>query len=109
MSNTTNEASNQRIGKLLQEARKSGNKKQMDMVSACGLTKNHLSSIERGAAKASIDVLLGYCEVLGLTPNEILGFESRSTNIFPELIAELSRIDIEKQKKILAMIQLIMD
>lgn len=46
------------------------------MVKPCGLTKNHISAVERGVSQASIKMLLGYCKKLNMTPNEILEFHN---------------------------------
>ena len=46
------------------------------MVEPCGLTKNHISAVERGVSQASIKMLLGYCKKLNMTPNEILEFHN---------------------------------
>lgn len=35
---------------------------------------NQFSDVERGLSKASVELLLGYCEVLGMDPNEILKY-----------------------------------
>lgn len=45
---------------------------QKEIAEHTGLSKNHISAIERGMSKASVELLLGYCEVLEMNPNEIL-------------------------------------
>lgn len=94
------------IGKMLKEARAKYGVSQADLCESTGLTKNHISTVERGLSQASIKMLLGYCEKLGVTPNEILG--SADINILPELKEALSTMDKEQQQKILDMIKLMM-
>ena len=77
MSNKTNEESNVRIGRLLQNAREHKKVTQYEMATETGMTKNHISAIEREVSKASVELLLGYCRVLELTPNDILMIENK--------------------------------
>lgn len=50
------------VGKMLQQARESRKVLQSELCDACGLTKNHISAVERGVSQASIKMLLGYCK-----------------------------------------------
>lgn len=105
MANKTNEESNKKIGQMLQRARESRNVLQSEMSESSGLTKNHLSAVERGVSKASVDLLLAYCERLKMTPDEILGFDKEQ--ILPELKAVLIGMDYKKQEQILQLLRLI--
>lgn len=104
MTNRTIEEENLKIGKLLQDARESHGVLQSELCDATGLTKNHISAVERGVSKASIRMLLGYCQKIGITPNDILGYSE--LNLIPELQEILACLDIEQQKKIVEMIKL---
>lgn len=104
MTNRTIEEENLKIGKLLQDARESHGVLQSELCDATGLTKNHISAVERGVSKASIRMLLGYCQKIGITPNDILGYSE--LNLIPELQEILTRLDEEQQKKIVEMIKL---
>lgn len=75
MSNKTNPGMNFDIGLLLQRARETKGVTQKEIAEHTGLSKNHISAIERGVSKASVELLLGYCEVLETEPNEILKFD----------------------------------
>ena len=66
MANKTREEANRRIGQLLQEALESREVLQSEMSESCGPSKNHISAVERGVSKASIDMLLSYCDRLKL-------------------------------------------
>lgn len=105
MSNKTNEFENKRIGRMLQYARESHNLLQTDMVEATGLSKNHISAVERGVSKPSIEMLLGYCNRMKITPNDVLGY--LEGEIIPELQQELSRMNQQQQKKVLEIIKLL--
>ena len=94
------------IGKRLKEARAKYGVSQADLCESTGLTKNHISTVERGLSQASIKMLLGYCEKLGITPNEILGYDNIS--MVPELKEVLSCMDTEQQQRVLDMIKLMM-
>lgn len=111
MSNKTNKQKNIRIGKLLQQARESFGYLQSDMVDATGLTKNHISAIERGVSKASVEMMLGYCKKLNMTPNEILCIpDTKDTNhILPELKNMLYEMSPEQQRKVINLIKLVKD
>lgn len=80
---------NIRIGRLLQTAREQHRISQAALCDATGLSKNHISAVERGVSKASVKMLLGYCEKLDITPNDILGYDE--LNLMPELKTRLSR------------------
>lgn len=95
---------NVKIGRLLQDARESHKILQVELCEATGLTKNHISAVERGVSKASIRMLLGYCERIGITPNEILGYDE--IDLIPELREMLRHMDKEQQRRIVEMIKL---
>lgn len=104
MANRTIDEENVKIGRLLQDARESHGVLQSELCEATGLTKNHISAVERGVSKASIRMLLGYCEKIGITPNDILGYSE--LNLIPELQEMLNHMNTEQQKRIVDMIKL---
>ena len=93
------------LGKLLQQARESRHVLQSEMVDDTGLTKNHISAVERGVSQPSVNMLLGYCKKLDMTPNEILGFETHP--IDSTLQSVLSSFSPEEQKQLADLIQFI--
>lgn len=104
MANRTIDEENVKIGRLLQDARESHGVLQSELCESTGLTKNHISAVECGVSKASIRMLLGYCEKIGITPNDILGYSE--LNLIPELQEMLNHMDAEQQKRIVDMIKL---
>ena len=106
MSNTTNPAANKKIGAMLQFARETRRKTQQDITDAGGGTKNHISAIERGISKASIELLQIYCKVLDMTSNEILQVPDIAVkSINPELFGVIADMDESQQAKILEIIR----
>ena len=77
MSNRTDMSKNIFIGQLLKNARQVKGVTQSQMSIAIDVSKNHISAIERGQSKASVEILLGYCARLQMTPNEILGYKEQ--------------------------------
>lgn len=104
MSNKSNPEANIRIGRMLQAARESYKVSQVVMAKATGMSQNHISAIECGQSKASVELLMGYCKKLDMTPNDMLGYYKGE--IIPELKHILIKMDAAKQRKILQMIRL---
>ena len=75
MSNRTDMSNNIAIGQLLKNARTEKGVTQEEMSIAIDVSKNHISAIERGRCKASVEMLMGYCTKLQMTPNDILGYK----------------------------------
>ena len=75
MGNKTNEDLNLKIGILLQRAREGKNITQKEIAEYTGYSKNHISAVERGVCKASVELLLGYCALLDVEPNKILDYK----------------------------------
>ena len=106
MSNRTNAEENERIGLMLQSIRESQCVTQQEIADIVGLTRNHISKIERGNSKASISVLLGYCEACQVTPNEILDYQDSGTGILPELKKSIKTLKKHEQRKLNELIRL---
>ena len=105
MANKTDTNSNIKIGMLLQQARELAGKTQADIESSTGMSKNHVSAIERGLSKGSIELLLGYSDCTGLSPNDILQISDSAVR--SDLMVELSKLSDDEQKKILAIIKIL--
>ena len=75
MGNKTNEELNMKIGILLQRAREDKNVTQKEIAEHTGYSKNHISAVERGVCKTSVELLLGYCDVLDIEPNSVLKYK----------------------------------
>lgn len=60
------------IGKICQEYRLKNNLTQNQVAEITGLEPRHISQIERGLSKGSIDTLLKLCNAYKITPDIIL-------------------------------------
>ncbi len=103
MSNKSNSESNIRIGRMLQSARESRKVSQIEMAKEVGLTNNHISVLESGQSKASVELLLGYCKKLDMTPNELLEYCDKE--MLPELKDAILHLGTDNQRKILNVIK----
>lgn len=98
MANKTNKEMNIKIGQMLQTAREDKRITQEEVAKIIGISKQHLSAVERGVNKASIEMLLGYCKALDITPNEILGYSEK--DIPKELKDKILSMDTANQQKL---------
>ena len=99
-------AMNKRIGFLLQFARESRRVTQQEMAEKIGISKNHISALERGEYKQPISMLLGYCNVLKMSPNDILEWLGDAIYVDPELMDQILGMDEAQQKKLIEIIKL---
>ena len=91
---------NQHIGKLYQEYRLKNNLTQNQVAELTGLEPRHISQIERGLSKGSIDTLLKLCNAYKITPDiilyDLLDEEVKSeVSIYEEKFKKLSTRDKE--------------
>ncbi len=105
MSNRTNKDINEVVGLRLREAREKAKITQKDMAEYIKIGKNHIHQVETGKSKASVEILLGYCDKLGITPNEILQI-SKDT-VSPKLLRQISAMDISEQDKLSTILDLV--
>ena len=105
MSNRTNKAINERVGLQLREAREKAKITQKELAEYIKIGKNHIHQVETGKSKASVEILLGYCDRLGLTPNEILEFGMG--DISPKLLSQISSMTVSDQEKLSQVLDLI--
>ena len=91
---------NEHIGKVCQEYRLKNNLTQNQVAELTGLEPRHISQIERGFSKGSIDTLLKLCNAYKITPDIIL-FDlldddvKNSLSIYEEKFKKLSKKDKE--------------
>lgn len=91
---------NKHIGKVCQEYRLKNNLTQNQVADLTGLEPRHISQIERGLSKGSIDTLLKLCNAYQITPDVILydllyDNTKKSISIYDEDFKKLSKIDKE--------------
>lgn len=91
---------NEHIGRICQEYRLKNNLTQNQVAELTGLEPRHISQIERGLSKGSIDTLLKLCNAYKITPDiilyDLLDNETKnSISIYDEKFKKLSKRDKE--------------
>lgn len=101
--------SNEELGKKLKTARQKKNVTQDEMAKFCGVSKNHISVIERGLSTCSSHMLLCYAEHLHISLDALIGLEhtEETSNILPELKNTIEELSPEQQQKVLDIIKII--
>lgn len=69
------------MGKRIHDRRIQLKIKQYELAKLVNISNNHMSSIERGVEKPSIDLLLRLCEELQVTPDYLLLGNMHSNNV----------------------------
>lgn len=93
------------LGRRLQECRESRGVTQQEMADYCNLSKNYISALERGLNKCNVQTLLGYCNILEISPNDLVGYPEQ--DILPEIKNIIASYDTKKQIGILKLLQII--
>lgn len=62
----------------MQSFRIQANITQKDMAKKLGVSKTYISNIERGKTKLPAAILLGYCNILGVSPNVMFKYPQDS-------------------------------
>ena len=99
------------IGERIKEQRKKNKLTQEQLSEKLGISKNHLSAIERGVYRVQIETLVMIINCLGCTADDLFcdvidtGYKIR-TNRLSEKIVELPP---EEQNKILAVVSTMVD
>lgn len=88
------------IGKVFQEYRLKNNMTQNEVSDITGLEPRHISQLERGFTKGSIDTLLKLCDAYKITPDVILydlldEDTKKMVKIYDEKFKKLSKRDKE--------------
>lgn len=77
------------IGKRIKLRRKELNIRQNDLAEKLNISNNHLSSVENGREKPSLELLLNICELLGTTPDYLLLGNMHTDDISQDILAGL--------------------
>ena len=91
---------NEHIGRICQEYRLKNNLTQNQVAELTGLEPRHISQIERGLSKGSIDTLIKLCNAYKITPDIILydlldNEIKNSISIYDKKFKKLSKRDKE--------------
>ena len=89
------------MGRRIKLRRKELKIKQSEMAEALNVSNNHISSIETGKQKPSLDIFISICEYLNVTPDYLLLGALHSYNVPLDILDKLrlcSQEDIELTK-----------
>lgn len=98
MKDMNKDNANKHIGKICQQYRLKNSLTQNQVAELTGLEPRHISQIERGMSKGSIDTLIKLCNAYQITPDIILydllddGIKN-SVSIYDEKFKKLSKRD----------------
>ena len=93
------------FGQRLQRFREQAKVTQLEIAEASGMTKNYISSIERGVHKCNAQTFIVYAKKCGISLDEIAGL-TEEHRLIPELRQLLSVMNDEQQQKIVDMIKI---
>lgn len=93
------------LGQRLQKYRKANHISQDEMGEFCGLSRNHISAIERDLYKCNVYTLIDYGKKLGVSLDILTGLDDYE--ILPELRRELQNTNPKEQKKLLEILKIL--
>lgn len=86
------------MGNRIKVRRKELNIKQAELAEKLEISNNHMSSIENGRQKPSLDTFIGICNYLNVTPGYLLLGSMHAYNVPQDILDKLhlcSQTDIE--------------
>lgn len=95
------------MGNRIRIRRKALKIKQSDLAEALGISNNHMSSIENGRQKPSLEIFINLCEQLDTTPNHLLLGCMYPENISKDIIDTISLCNKEQTLLIRDFVELI--
>ena len=93
------------FGQMLQRYRESAKVTQQDIADATGLTKNYISSIERGVHKCNAQTFIIYAKKCGVSLDEMAGLIPKS-KLNRNLIKKISEMSEDEQERALKILEL---
>ena len=94
-----------RFGQMLQSYREGAKVTQQDIADATGLTKNYISSIERGVHKCNAQTFIAYAKKCGVSLDEMAGLVPKS-KLNRNLIKKISEMSEDEQERALKILEL---
>ncbi len=95
------------FGRVLQSYREQAKVTQQEIAEATGLTKNYISSIERGVHKCNAQTFIVYAKKCNASLDEMAGIVPKTT-INGRLLRKLYDMSEEEQERVLAILELMM-
>ena len=91
-----------KIGKFIAECRKQKNLTQMQLAEKLGITDKAISKWERGIAMPDSSIMLEFCDILGISVNELLSGEKinmeNNNQKNEQLLLDMAK-ELEKKNK----------
>ena len=94
----------QKFGQILQKYREQAKVTQLEIAEAAGLTKNYISTIERGVHKCNAATFIVYAKKCHISLDEMAGLEK--LHLITELSQLLSVMDDKQQQKVADIIKI---
>ena len=88
------------LGRRISLRRRHQKIQQQNLAEMLGISNNHLSSIERGKSGPSLEVLIGICNILKVTPDYLLMGSMYAANI-PQNTVDNLKICSDKDAELL--------
>ena len=99
------DAEDLQFGQMLKRYRESAKVTQQDIADATGLTKNYISSIERGVHKCNAQTFIIYAKKCGVSLDEMAGLIPKS-KLNRNLIKKISEMSEDEQERALKILEL---
>lgn len=93
------------FGQMLQQYRESAKITQQEIADATGLTKNYISSIERGVHKCNAQTFIAYAKKCGVSLDEMAGLK-RKSKLNRKLLQRISEMSEDEQERALKILEL---
>ena len=96
------------VGKRISKRRKELGYKQSQVTEMADLSDKYLSNIERATSVVSIDVMMKICDVLEITPNDLLlGTSSKDTSSINDkyIIEKISKFTPAEKAAVISFIE----
>ena len=94
-----------RFGQMLQSYPVGAKVTQQEIADATGLTKNYISSIERGVHKCNAQTFIVYAKKCGVSLDEMAGLVPKS-KLNRKLVQKLSEMSEDEQERALKILEL---
>ena len=97
------------VGRIIRKAREQLNMTQEQLAEQVSLSVNHISSIENGKARSRLDACYRIALALGISPNQLTGYEHTFSEDASTLISMIRNLPPEQLKFLVRQAQLLQD
>ena len=97
-------------GALIRKYRNNAGLTQEQFAEVIGLSAKHFAEIERGKDAMGMKAMLAFCETMGVTPDQLLGYAApEAPEDMAPMVATLKRFTPTQRKNILRMFVSLLD